>query len=65
MLHRRLQTGSVSEADYEALVLKLHEIQVGGGGGGTAGANPCTPVPDLLIEISSLSGTSDQMHEKQ
>ncbi len=23
------QTGSVSEADYEALVLKLHEIQVG------------------------------------
>lgn len=25
------QTGSVSEADYEALVLKLHEIQVRGG----------------------------------
>ena len=24
----RPQTGSVSEADYEALVLKLHEIQV-------------------------------------
>lgn len=23
-----MQTGSVSEADYEALVLKLHEIQV-------------------------------------
>ncbi len=23
-----LQTGSVSEADYEALVLKLHEIEV-------------------------------------
>lgn len=27
--HRSLQTGSVSEADYEALVLKLHEIEVG------------------------------------
>ena len=29
---RALQTGSVSEADYEALVLKLHGIGVSGGG---------------------------------
>lgn len=28
----RLQAGSVSEADYEALVLKLHDIQVRHGG---------------------------------
>ena len=26
---QHLQAGAVSEADYEALVLKLHEIQVG------------------------------------
>ena len=35
------QTGSVSEADYEALVLKLHDIQVGGGRRRQAAGTAC------------------------
>ena len=48
------QTGSVSEADYEALVLKLHEIQVGGeaGGGGSGAPAAVAPLPSAVVQAS-------------
>lgn len=53
------QAGAVTEADYESLVLKLHDIQVGGraaaAGGGWRQASACS----LQLIVCLRSGKPD------